>query len=187
MADALTQSSGRAVSLGNLRPFAPGQRGNPGGQPKGLARRVRQETKDGAELVAFMLRVLRGRKQPTRYRLEAAAWLADRGFGKALQQMELSGPGAEPLTIRIEYAEEAADADADGPPSSTASGAQRRCCMTGRGSMCSAAGSEVGEDDAGHRPPGAARPPRATPWPGAPPATACSPRSGGTCAGPPVR
>ena len=44
--------------------------------------------------MAFHLRVLRGRKQPLRYRLEAAAWLADRGFGKALQQMELSGPGA---------------------------------------------------------------------------------------------
>jgi hypothetical protein len=72
---------------------------------------VRRETKDGAELVRFMLRVLRGQKQPLRYRLEAAAWLADRGFGKALQQMELSGPGAEPLTIRIEYS---ADANPDG-------------------------------------------------------------------------
>ena len=75
---------------------------------------MRQETKDGAELVAFMLRILRGRKQPLRYRLEAAAWLADRGFGKALQQMELSGPGAEPLTIRIEYATDTLDADPDG-------------------------------------------------------------------------
>ena len=81
-----------------------GVSGNPGGRPRGLAELVRQETKDGAELVAFHLRILRGRKQPLRYRLEAAAWLADRGFGKALQQMELSGPGAEPLTIRIEYA-----------------------------------------------------------------------------------
>jgi hypothetical protein len=63
-----------------------------------------------------MLGVLRGRKQPLRYRLEAAAWLADRGFGKALQQMELSGPGSEPLTIRIEYAVDAPDADADHLP-----------------------------------------------------------------------
>lgn len=93
------------------RPFAPGNSANPGGRPKGLAELVRRETKDGAELVRFMLGVLRGRKQPLRYRLEAAAWLADRGFGKALQQLELSGPGAEPLTIRIEYA---TDANPDG-------------------------------------------------------------------------
>lgn len=93
------------------RPFLPGASGNPGGRPRGLMELVRRETKDGAELVRFMLRVLRGQKQPMRYRLEAAAWLADRGFGKALQQMELSGPGAEPLTIRIEYS---ADANPDG-------------------------------------------------------------------------
>lgn len=91
--------------------FKPGNSANPGGRPKGIAELVRRETKDGAELVTFMLRVLRSRKEPMRHKLEAVAWLADRGFGKALQQMELSGPGAEPLTIRIEYA---TDADPDG-------------------------------------------------------------------------
>ena len=90
-----------------------GVSGNPGGRPKGLAELVRQETKDGAELVAFMLRILRARKQPLRYRLEAAAWLADRGFGKALQQMEVSGPEGEALTIRIEYTSEGGDPDPD--------------------------------------------------------------------------
>ena len=107
-----TETAGFSLVPG--RPFLPGQSGNPGGRPKSLSGLVRQETKDGAELVAFHLRILRGRKQPLRYRLEAAAWLADRGFGKALQQMELSGPGAEPLTIRIEYSTEGGDPDADG-------------------------------------------------------------------------
>lgn len=96
------------------RPFLPGNSANPGGRPKGLASLVREQTKDGQELVRFMLGVLRGRKTPLRLRMEAAAWLADRGFGKALQQMELSGPGAEPLTIRIEYGESRAGDDADG-------------------------------------------------------------------------
>lgn len=41
-------------------PFPPGVSGNPGGRPKGLVRTIRQESKDGAELVEFMLKVFRG-------------------------------------------------------------------------------------------------------------------------------
>lgn len=93
-----------------------GVSGNPGGRPKGLAELVRAETKQGAELVAFMLRVLRGRKQPLRYRLEAAAWLADRGFGKALQQVEVGGMEDKELVIRIVHPGEAPDAEPDGLP-----------------------------------------------------------------------
>lgn len=70
--------------------FLPGRPSpNPGGRPKGLAALVRAETKDGAELVAYMLAVLRAPKQPTALRLLAAQWLADRGFGKAVQTVEL--------------------------------------------------------------------------------------------------
>ena len=106
------------VTVSERKPwqFKPGTSPNPGGRPKSLASLVREQTKDGQELVRFMLGVLRGRKTPLRYRLEAAAWLADRGFGKALQQMELSGPGAEPLTIRIEYGESSALDHPDGDP-----------------------------------------------------------------------
>ena len=35
-----------------------------------------------------MLRVLRSKRQPMRLRMEACAWLADRGFGKAVVQLE---------------------------------------------------------------------------------------------------
>jgi Family of unknown function (DUF5681) len=99
-------------SLANLIPWRPGQSPNPGGRPRGLVALVREQTRDGAELVEFMLRVLRAKRQPMRLRMEAAAWLADRGFGKALQQMELSSPGAEQLVIRVEYP----DDDVHGDP-----------------------------------------------------------------------
>jgi hypothetical protein len=68
--------------------FLPSVSGNPGGRPKGLAAMVQAETRAGAELVGFMLRVLRDQRQPTVLRMQAAQWLADRGFGKPVQQLE---------------------------------------------------------------------------------------------------
>ena len=62
--------------------------GNGGGRPKGLAAMVQAETRDGAELVAFMLRVLRDAGQKPELRMQAVLWLADRGFGKAVQVLE---------------------------------------------------------------------------------------------------
>jgi hypothetical protein len=70
--------------------FLPGNNANPKGRPKGLAALVQAETRDGAELVAFMLRVLRHERQPTALRMQAAQWLADRGFGKSVVQLEAS-------------------------------------------------------------------------------------------------
>ena len=108
-------SENTGETLGNLIPWRRGQPSpNPGGRPKGLASLVREQTKDGQELVEFMLKVLRSKRHPLRYKMEAVGWLADRGYGKALQQTEISGPDAEPLTIRIEYGESTLDAHADG-------------------------------------------------------------------------
>lgn len=56
---------------------------------------IRQETKDGEELVRFMLEVLRNEKYPIKYRLEAARWLTERGFGK-------TEPTGTTLLIQVE-------------------------------------------------------------------------------------
>ena len=88
------------------RPFPVGLSGNPGGRPKGLASLVRAQTGDGAELVEFMLGVLRGkRKAPLRLRMEAAAWLADRGFGKAAQPVTGEDGGPVQVEYRIRFDE----------------------------------------------------------------------------------
>ena len=64
--------------------FAPGVSGNPGGRPKGLSRRVRELVgEDGGAIAEYMLEVMNDERARTADRIEAAKWLADRGFGKA--------------------------------------------------------------------------------------------------------
>jgi len=78
------------------RGFMPGQSGNPGSRPKGLARLAREAVGDGADLVEFWKLILRGdakalgvRSVPLRDRMQAAACLADRGFGKPTPVVDL--------------------------------------------------------------------------------------------------
>jgi hypothetical protein len=66
------------------------KRRDPGGRPRGLATLAREAVGDGRDLVAFYLAVFNGdtkalhtRKVTLRDRMEAAQWLAERGFGKA--------------------------------------------------------------------------------------------------------
>lgn len=95
------------------RPWLPGQSGNPGGRSPAFGSLVREQTRQGAELVMFMLRVLRGEsrvggRRPTLpERMAAAGWLADRGWGKPVQAMEHAAEDGGPLRIQIEYVDAA--------------------------------------------------------------------------------
>ena len=83
-------------------PFEPGQSGNPGGRPKGLAARIRAQTNDGDDLVDLALSVLRDKEAGYRVRLEAATWLADRGFGRPVQETKLTGIEGGTIVVRLD-------------------------------------------------------------------------------------
>ena len=70
--------------------FMPGQSGNPGGRPKGLSRRVRELVgDDGHEIAEYMFSVLGDERQRTPDRMKAGEWLADRGFGRTVQALDV--------------------------------------------------------------------------------------------------
>ena len=70
--------------------FQPGVSGNPGGRPRGLARQVRELVgEDGEAIATFLLTVMSDEGERTRDRLEAARLLADRGWGKAVQAVDM--------------------------------------------------------------------------------------------------
>lgn len=84
--------------------FKPGQSGNPGGRPKGLPRAVQEKCgQTGAKLAEAMFLIAMGTPQEVRaffgeplrrdakVRVQAIEWLADRGYGKAVDVVEPEG------------------------------------------------------------------------------------------------
>lgn len=72
--------------------FVKGRSGNPGGRCKAageMARMIREETKGGRELVTYALQVYRDPSSTEANRRWAHDWLSDRGFGRALQAVDL--------------------------------------------------------------------------------------------------
>lgn len=88
--------------------FQPGQSGNPGGRPKGLAAKIR-ELAPPDKLAEFYLAILDRDGKKLRSlgikvgevtladRLKAGDWLADRGYGKAPQHSLVEG--GDPLEL----------------------------------------------------------------------------------------
>ena len=99
-----------ALGRDNGGRFIKGVTGNPGGRPKGLAGYVREETSDGQYLVDKVLYILEHPKgkgiQAQRLQLECIQWLADRGFGKAVQGVMHAEVTTHTLDILRTYSDE---------------------------------------------------------------------------------
>jgi hypothetical protein len=68
-----------------------GQSGNPLGKAGVLAKRVREATSQGRDILDFRTSVMHDEREPTKHRLAAAHELLDRGWGRAVQGVELKG------------------------------------------------------------------------------------------------
>jgi len=95
----------------NRTSFRPGRAwlGNAKGRPQtgdSLAEKIRAKTRNGEDLVAFYLEAFR--KGSMRYRLEAAEWLTERGFGKPPQVVEHTGEDGTPIKVTVTWGEDAA-------------------------------------------------------------------------------
>ena len=86
---------GMAKGWINLRPCKPGEVRNPSGKNSDskLVQYIRDHTLQGEEISRFMLSVMRGEVDGfgPKLRMIAAAWCADRGFGKAREFITLEG------------------------------------------------------------------------------------------------
>jgi hypothetical protein len=81
--------------------FLAGQSGNPGGRPVGLHNYIQERTANGSELTDFVLSVFRDENASNKERMDAATWLADRGFGKPTVNAATQTPGIGDFTIVI--------------------------------------------------------------------------------------
>jgi Family of unknown function (DUF5681) len=99
-------SEGKKRRLANLKPFKPGQSGNPAGRPKKLLTEAYHailskkfpgdpKKRTFAELIAESMA-----KEAIKGKPQAAIEIADRTEGKTTQAHELSGPRGAPISVQ---------------------------------------------------------------------------------------
>jgi len=98
---ALTTDAPSAPWLEPYR-WRPGETGNRGGRLGKLAQRVRQATRDGQDLVTFLVDVMNDAGERTRDRLHAAEMLLSRGWGKAVLPVALKALVAEHHSVHVD-------------------------------------------------------------------------------------
>jgi hypothetical protein len=81
------------------RGFQPGQSGNPGGKPKGLAEVQQLARAHTVTAINTLAQIASAAKAPPAARVSAAQALLDRGWGKPMQPMEHGGPGGGPVRL----------------------------------------------------------------------------------------
>jgi len=84
--------------------FAKGVSGNPGGVPRPTLeiRAAVRNIHDPEKSVQFLESIWQDDEQPVEKRLAALAMLWDRGWGKATQVSEISGPGGGPIQQEVD-------------------------------------------------------------------------------------
>jgi hypothetical protein len=71
------------------------------GRPASFRTYIRDNTAEGSELTDFVLSVFRDENATNKERMDAATWLADRGFGKPTVNAATQAPGIGDFTIVI--------------------------------------------------------------------------------------
>ncbi len=84
----LTQNTARTVGL---KPWKPGQSGNPGGRPAVLKELQELARTHTDEAIMALVSVMRDKRAPAAARVFASNSILDRGWGKAPQSVEVSG------------------------------------------------------------------------------------------------
>ena len=80
--------------------WKPGQSGNPGGRPRVVADIRALAQAEGDACIAALKRVMDDPKSPAAAKVQAAQALLDRGYGRAIQRQELSGPDGAPIQVQ---------------------------------------------------------------------------------------
>jgi Family of unknown function (DUF5681) len=91
-------NAGALKRRANLKPFAKGQSGNPGGRPKAEHDVVAIAREKGPDAIRTLAEIMLNAKASESARVSAANSLLERGFGKPTQP--LSADPDNPLTLR---------------------------------------------------------------------------------------